>query len=356
MAPGIATAQRLADAEVAYELVVSEKEVDSRLMSVYPDMPCRTAKAYPFSLHPYGLARFLMGGIYGFLQTIKRLGRERPRVVLAFGGFLMVNYVIAARLLRIPVVLHEANRKPGRAVRLLADMADAVFVPQGVSLRGVRPRRIHALRMPLRKECRHIRKDVVRERMNLPVHGKVLLVVGGSQGATVFNDWVGKHWPALAAERISVIVVTGPLQRSDLTPTRVQHSDGSYSELRVIAFADAMHELFSCADLVLSRAGAGSIAELTECLAPSILVPYPYAADDHQTANAREHERRGACVVIEQSHMAHMFEEVYDLIYSDWMLDRMRGNLRRMMDVNAAQVLARYLQVTFFKPVEGQEN
>jgi UDP-N-acetylglucosamine--N-acetylmuramyl-(pentapeptide) pyrophosphoryl-undecaprenol N-acetylglucosamine transferase len=128
-----------------------------------------------------------------------------------------------------------------------------------------------------------------------------------------------------------------------LTADEVQHGDASATELRVIAFSDAMHELFSCADLVVSRAGAGSIAELIECLAPSILIPYPYAADDHQAANARNLEQRGCSVLVDQEHMGDLYQEVHDLIYSDWMLERMRSNMKRIREKHVAADLAKYL-------------
>lgn len=354
LAPGIATAQRLMDAGIAVRLIVSNREVDGRLLQRYPEIHYKRCSGQPFGWRPHKLAAFIAAGARGTVSAFAMLG-HRPAVVLAFGGYLTINFVLVARILGIPVVMHEANRIPGRSVRLLADLAHMTFVPDGVSLAGVRPQRIRPLRMPLRREVVHIRKEQARRLLEFSGVGRVLLVAGGSQGAQALNHWVKRHWLKLAAEKIHVIVVTGTGKEGDLSPDTFRHADGTRIQLRVIGFCDAMHELFSCADLVLSRAGAGTIAELTECLAPSILVPYPHAADNHQLANARHFEQRGGCIVVQQSELDNLYQEINDLIFNDWMLDRMRGNLRRMAGSRAAERLADYLRQEFFTS-HGKES
>ena len=91
-----------------------------------------------------------------------------------------------------------------------------------------------------------------------------------------------------------------------------------------------MGDVISAADLVISRAGAGSIAEIVRCRAPSILVPYPYATGNHQMANARAHEQHGAAVVVAQDDLDTLLDEVQMLIFNDWMLSKFKSNLERM--------------------------
>jgi UDP-N-acetylglucosamine--N-acetylmuramyl-(pentapeptide) pyrophosphoryl-undecaprenol N-acetylglucosamine transferase len=263
--------------------------------------------------------------------------------VVAFGGFLSVSYVVAAWLLRIPVVLHEANRKPGKSIRRLAGMADKIFLPEGVILKGVEPNRLKRVDMPLRREIQHIKKSEIREKLGIPLHAKVLTVVGGSQGALVLNEWVKANRESLVAEGIWVFLVAGP-GKLDLPEKEILKSDlGSAVEVRSFAFHDAMHELFCASDIVVGRAGAGTIAELTTCLTPSILVPYPYAADQHQLANARDLERRGGSIVILQDDVQSLFREVMELIYNDWLLGRMRSNLKRLIHQDSAMVICDYV-------------
>ncbi|HKJ91049.1 MAG TPA: UDP-N-acetylglucosamine--N-acetylmuramyl-(pentapeptide) pyrophosphoryl-undecaprenol N-acetylglucosamine transferase, partial [Oceanipulchritudo sp.] len=250
LAPGVATAQRLRHRGHEVQLVVSEKEVDSRILKAYPEFDYKRTKSAPFRLFPPALLRFLYRSLHGFLTGLAALRRERPLVVLAFGGHTSVSYVIAAWFLRIPVVLHEANRVAGRSIRFLSGMAEYIFLPDGVALRGVEPRRVLRLGMPLRKEVEHIPKDSIRRELGIPLHAKVLVVVGGSQGAQVLNEWVGAHYRSLAADGIWVILVAGP-GKNTLPEVEVLESDqGEPVELRTYSFHDRLHALFSCADIV----------------------------------------------------------------------------------------------------------
>lgn len=343
LAPGIATAQRLLDAAVPARIVISEKEVDSRLVQAYPEVPYKRAMGAPFGLKPGVLFRFLCQGLAGLFQAFRSLRSDRPAAVLAFGGYLSVSYALAAWILKVPVVLHEANRKVGRSIRALAGLADMVFLPEGVSLRGIEPGRIRHLGMPLRREVHHIPKDEIRQRLDVPLHAKVMTVVGGSQGAEVLNKWVERHRCSLAADGIWIFLVAGP-GKNNLPEREVFQSDlGQGVEVRSFAFHSALHELFCASDIVVSRAGAGTIAELVACLIPAVLIPYPYSADQHQLANARDLEQRGGCILLEQSGMNTLYREVLDLIFNDWLLGRMRGNLIRMGHGDPAQSICSFL-------------
>ena len=125
---------------------------------------------------------------------------------------------------------------------------------------------------------------------------------------------------------------------------------GSKVEVRTYAFHNALHELFSASDVVVSRAGAGTIAELIHCLTPSILVPYPHAADQHQLANARDLERRGGCILVEQEDLQGLYREILDLIYNDWLLGRMRSNLRSLIHGDAAMEICQYVVRQYINP------
>jgi UDP-N-acetylglucosamine--N-acetylmuramyl-(pentapeptide) pyrophosphoryl-undecaprenol N-acetylglucosamine transferase len=327
------------DHGISVRVVISEKEVDSRLVQTYPEIPYQRAKGAPFSWRPARLAVFIFKGLYGFVEALRQLRSRPPSVVLAFGGFLSVSFVLAAWILRIPVVLHEANRKVGRSIRFLAGVADLVFLPEGVALPGIEARRVRRVGMPVRKEVRHIKKDEIRQQLNIPLHAKVLTVVGGSQGAEVLNKWVERHRRSLAADGIWIFLVAGPGKQLLPELETLESDMGQTVEVRAFSFHNALHELFSASDVVISRAGAGTIAELVECMTPGILVPYPYAADQHQLANARDLERRGACILLDQTQMNTLYREVLDLIYNDWLLGRMRTNLKRLNHGDPAEII-----------------
>ena len=107
-----------------------------------------------------------------------------------------------------------------------------------------------------------------------------------------------------------------------------------------VPFSSSMGDVISAADLIVSRAGAGSIAEIIRCRAPSILVPYPYAADDHQKANALAHEREGAGISLSQDKLSELSSEVCDLIFNDCLLAKFKSNLERLDRFDSSERIA----------------
>ena len=110
--------------------------------------------------------------------------------------------------------------------------------------------------------------------------------------------------------------------------------------VKFVPFSDQMGDVVSAADLIISRAGAGSIAEIIRCRAPAILVPYPYAADNHQEANARLHERQGDGIVLNEKDLDKLLGEVKSLIFNDWMLSKFKLNLSRLDQFDSAERIA----------------
>jgi UDP-N-acetylglucosamine--N-acetylmuramyl-(pentapeptide) pyrophosphoryl-undecaprenol N-acetylglucosamine transferase len=172
---------------------------------------------------------------------------------------------------------------------------------------------------------------------------KLLVVFGGSQGATVLNEWVRKEFPSLALAGIQVCCVTGMGKGGEET-IELPSKEGTPVRARFLMFCDRVAELLSAADLVVSRAGAGTIAELIRCETPAVLVPFPHAADDHQRANAAFFERQGAGIVIEQASVGGLRAEVLDVIFNDSLLRKFRSNLQRMDRANSLGVMLQDLE------------
>lgn len=340
LAPGIATAQRFMEKGVRIELITSQKEIDSRLLQAYLQIPYKRARGSPFGLHPAILLRFIINSILGFFQSVSLMRRQRPSTVIAFGGYLSFSYVLAAWILNIPVVLHEANRLVGKSIRSLAILADRIYLPDGVRLKSAKPGCVMRMGMPLRREVQHIKKEIIRKRLGVPMHVKMVTVVGGSQGALALNQWVEQHFRQLAGDGIWLNLVSGPGKQTLAEREVLTSASGETVEVRTCSFHTALHELFSASDIVISRAGAGTIAELIHCLAPSILVPYPYAADQHQLANACDLEKRGGCIVKLQDEMEDLYREVLDLIYNDSLLAKMRKNLGHLDPTDVAEAIS----------------
>jgi UDP-N-acetylglucosamine--N-acetylmuramyl-(pentapeptide) pyrophosphoryl-undecaprenol N-acetylglucosamine transferase len=344
LAPGVALAERLTRAGHACLLLVSEKSIDRRFSRKYVELDFESVPGVALRWTPLGLARFGFGFIRGFGRAASILGRFRPDATVVFGGFLSPPFVLMSRLRGIFVAVHEANRHPGRALRLLARFAHRAYVPVGVRLAGLRRSELKACGYPLRREIQHLPKEEARRRWGIRNHGKTLVVLGGSQGAMSLNEWVNENLSGLARAGLNVIAVSGP-QKGVESKVELKTERGSTVQAWFLPFSDDISLLFSVADLVVSRAGAGAIAELTACLAPSILVPYPHAADFHQDANGRFFEQQGGCLVLDQKDVsAKLCREVLSLIFNDGLLNRMRRNLRALARADVAAEMAADLE------------
>lgn len=329
LAPGIATAAALRDLGCQCLLVVSRKQIDQTLLQKYPEFEFSAIPGAAFSVNPLRLAGTLGGHIGNLRESFRLVGRFRPDVILAFGGFLSVGAAVVTLRRATRLAVHEANRVPGRAVRMLSRIADRVYLPEGVRLNRVPTGKIRQFGYPVRSEFGPIAKVAARRRLGIPIEGRWVAVIGGSQGAQSLNDWAVKAFPRLAAAGFHLILVSGP-GKGAASETILEVGEGIRRRFRTMPFCDQMECLLNAADLVVSRAGAGSLAELTRCRTPAILIPYRFAADQHQIANARFHEAQGGGIVVEEGYLGTLLEEVLGLAGNDWMLARMRENLRLM--------------------------
>lgn len=358
LAPGIAVAEILQKAGHHCVLLISHKQVDSALIQKYGHLNFYKTPGRAFA---GGISTWIASAwslVSGLQFSRKLIKEEQPDLVLLFGGFLSVGLGIAARTHGIPVAVHEANCCPGKAVRLIRRLATRMYLPDGVRMKGVAPERIRYLGYPVRQEIKHCLKADAWKRMGIAVPKKLLVIIGGSQGAVALNEWVLDNFEALAEAGISVYCVTG-LGKSSRSMIEHNTESGLRITATFVPFSDAMGDVISAADLVVSRAGAGAIAEIIRCRAPSILIPYPYAADDHQKANGMMHERHGAGMVLAQDQLDTLLNEVKELMYNDWLLAKFKSNLERLDRMDSGALVAEDLMSLAAKYAairsEGQE-
>jgi UDP-N-acetylglucosamine--N-acetylmuramyl-(pentapeptide) pyrophosphoryl-undecaprenol N-acetylglucosamine transferase len=229
------------------------------------------------------------------------------------------------------------------AIRLMGRFARRVYLPYGIRLRGVGVAATLNIGLPVRREIARVPRAQARAALGLDPNQKVLVILGGSQGASVLNDWARSNLPLFAAEGIQVVCVTG-LGKGEPETRDLRTRAGAPVRAVFMPFCDRMGDLLSAADLAVSRAGAGTIAEFIRCETPSILVPYPHAANDHQRPNAGFVERQGGGIVVDQGRIADLHSEVLDVIFNDWLLTKFCSNLRRMDRADAGDVMVRDLE------------
>lgn len=339
LSPGIALAEGLIERGHECCLVISKKTVDTRLLSKYPHLDFIQLPGAPFSPSPLKFFKFLYNQALGLYESIQFLQKKRPDIIIGFGGFITMGIVAAGYLLSCPIVLHEANRKPGKAIRFLSGLAKRVYLPAGVQLKSLPPKTVRHFGYPLRKEIRRMGQVDARQKMGIPLEGKWLVVVGGSQGASVLTDWVIENGEKLGSKGINIFCLSG-LQKGRQGTIEHKHKDGNVTRIMFAPFSDNMTALFCSADLIVSRAGAGSIAEMIRCCAPAILIPYPWAADNHQEANAVFLEQQGGGLVLSQMQIDKLLSEVVEVINNDWLLEKFRSNLSRLEPYNSLNLIA----------------
>ncbi len=241
-------------------------------------------------------ARRLLGGAnlaLGTLQARRLLARLRPQAVVGFGGYASVPTMLAASFAGIPTAIHEQNALLGRANRILAARVDriATSYQESEGLPAAAETKVRWTGMPVRAAVVSARATPY-PRIDAGVPTR-LLILGGSQGATVFADVVPRA-VGLMPERLR-----GRLRLAQqCRPEDVDRTHAAYAEIGVVAelsaFFDDAVERLAGAHLLVARAGASSVAEATAIGRPAILVPYPHAVDDHQSANAHALDEVGA--------------------------------------------------------------
>jgi UDP-N-acetylglucosamine--N-acetylmuramyl-(pentapeptide) pyrophosphoryl-undecaprenol N-acetylglucosamine transferase len=232
-------------------------------------------------------------------RTAKHLLRElRPSVVVNVGGYGSFPATWAARRLGVPYVVVSYDRRPGLVSRLLAPRAAVC----AVAFPGSRLPRAELVGSPVRQELIHLdraaARAAAREALGLPPDRFVVAVMCGSQGAAAVNTVVAQLVELAAGRRdLAVHHVVGERFLAQAAPAR----DGEAGILyRVIGYEDRMAQLYAAADLFVTRAGAGTIAELSTVGVPAIVVPWPGAAENHQVDNAKVLSEQGAAVLVEQ--------------------------------------------------------
>ena len=229
--------------------------------------------------------------LYSFWQSARYIRRLRPDVVLGLGGYVAFPGGMMASLLGRPLALHEQNAVAGLANRVLAGVSDKVMVAFPQALRGA-----EWTGNPVRAEISAIAPP--QERFRGRAGPLRLLVVGGSLGAQALNDAVPRAL-ALLPQRPQVVHQSGEKHLEVLR--------GNYSAAGVqgelVPFIDDMARRYAEADLVICRAGAVTVAELSAGGMASVLVPFPHAVDDHQTANARFLADQGAAILLPQTQL-----------------------------------------------------
>ena len=262
------------------------------------DFSLHNIDAAPLRMNPKGAIHFSYRFSKGFFQSVRLLRQYSPHLVIGFGSFYTLPQLIAAKLYKVPIFLHEANAIPGKVNRLLSPYATvtALHIPSAKQfLKGACIEAGMPLRSGYRKNA--VDKEASLRHFGLSSQKPILLVLGGSQGAETINDLVvGAFKRSALKDHYQLIHCVGNQKSADRIGC-------TYDKLGVKAyvtpFESRMDYALRAADVSISRAGASTIAELVEFEVPGLVIPFPKSMEDHQTANGlyyQEVVRGGACM------------------------------------------------------------
>ncbi|HBA88873.1 MAG TPA: undecaprenyldiphospho-muramoylpentapeptide beta-N-acetylglucosaminyltransferase [Geobacter sp.] len=335
--PGIAVAEeflaRGPENEVLF--VGTERGIEARLL---PKLGYRLELISASGMKGLGTAKKIMSAgrlLYGYAQSRKILKEFRPDIVLGVGGYASAPIVLAARGMGIRRFIHEQNAAPGLTNKLLGRFVDGVFISMEESASFFPKKKTQMTGNPIRKEILW----GFHERVRSIGDAFSVLVFGGSAGAKRINTALLEALPHLESvkQRLRITHQTG---EKDVARVR----DGYRAlgvQAQVVSFIEDMSTAYGAADLVICRAGATTIAEVTACGKGCIFIPYPYAADDHQRKNAESLVKRGAGVMLLEEDLTgkELAARVQNLMEHPEQLAEMEKKARDLAQLDAAQAI-----------------
>jgi UDP-N-acetylglucosamine--N-acetylmuramyl-(pentapeptide) pyrophosphoryl-undecaprenol N-acetylglucosamine transferase len=297
--PGLAVGEVLVNRGHEVMLLISEKAIDATGTEGRKEFRIEKVSGEGLqSKSPFAILRFLWKLRKGISQCKRLYGEWSPAAVLGMGGFTCFAPIYAGRKRGVPTFVHESNVIPGRANKLNARFVTEVLLGFAECKAHFPKARCEVTGTPVRAALsKPVDKREARRSFGLAEDKTTLLVMGGSQGASGLNRRMIDALPKLKGRAIQTIHLAG---KSDVERVRSAYQAAEIPAY-VAPFHHEMQNAYGASDLVVARSGAASLTELSYFGLPSVLIPYPFAADDHQTANAAVFDRARAGILIKES-------------------------------------------------------
>ncbi len=294
--PGVAVAQELKSRGHDVKLLISQKKVDARASEKYKNFDFETVSAVAKPKTSSFKMILFLWKMWKSVGQCKKMHRAfATEVVIGMGGFTSLAPVLAGHKMGAKSYVHDSNALPGKANRLTSRWCDGVLLGFETTRKFFPKNEVEVTGTPVREEIEKLpNRNAAAARFGLKHDLKTVLVMGGSQGAKKLNDLaVGA---AKAMLEVQFLHITGS---SDYE--RVLELVSTSKNHKILAFCDDMPAAYSVSDMVIMRSGASSLCEISYVGLASILVPYPHAADDHQTRNAEVFEKVDAALLRQET-------------------------------------------------------
>ncbi|MCZ7603593.1 MAG: undecaprenyldiphospho-muramoylpentapeptide beta-N-acetylglucosaminyltransferase [Melioribacteraceae bacterium] len=270
-----------------------------------------------------------------YFQSLITLTKFKPRVAIGTGAYVAGPVISAASTLGTKIILLEQNSYPGVTNRLLEKKADQIHISYEDSKKYFRQsEKLVVTGNPIRPKLKLIDRTEAVKNLNLDSTKKILLVIGGSGGAGSINKAIANNIQSFVGNDIQILWQTGKYYYEN-------YLNYNSDSVKVMPYIDDMKSAYSCADLIIARAGATTIAELSYLGLPVILVPSPNVAANHQFKNAESLVKENAAELIDDGKInSDLFEKVNSIINDSTKLDLMKKNILKFSKPDAAKVVA----------------
>jgi len=334
--PGLAVAEELKKCGCKIGLLISTKDIDQQAVKSACDMEIFTLPAVGLQNRNY--FSFAKSFWNSFCTARKIFESNPPQAVLAMGGFTSAPPILAAGKFGAKAFLHESNTIPGRANRFLARFVDEAFVGFPEAAARLRTKKVSITGTPVRPQFRQRDAAECRIALGIDPNLPTILVVGGSQGASGLNEMILSALPLLAGKNWQWLHLTGA---NDFEKVKNFYAAKNVKAV-VKPFLAEMDLALGAATVAVSRAGASSLAEIAVMQLPSLLVPFPAAADNHQFFNTIAFEKNGAAKLLQQKSATpeKVAAILSELVENETMRSQMQAALAQWHAPRAAEQIA----------------
>ena len=305
-----------------------------------------TGEGFMFLPIPVGkiLRRFTLKNItnmYNFAKGIFAAGsavrKEKPAVIIGFGGYVCAPVVIAGWFSRVPVVLHEQNAIPGLTNKVLMRFARKVFASFPGTEKVFKGKGLYTGN-PVREEIGSLTKEAARKALNIGEGRSVISIIGGSQGARTMNAIVFEALKKLDRGNVEVLWMTG---EKDHPVYAEKLNEFSGTKPRLSMFFGNMQEVYAATDLLIARAGATTVSEVIKCSVPAIFIPFPAAANNHQVFNAKSVAEKGAALMFEEKNLTpeKLAAELSRLLTDKVTVEKIKDNIKKIKTEDSAKIM-----------------
>ena len=248
-----------------------------------------------------------------------------PDVVIGAGGYITAPVLYAAHKCQIPVLIHEQNSIPGVSNKFISNFADRICVSLPNSMNLFSKDKVVYTGNPRSEEIMKVEK-ISKKDLGFEEHKKLVIVVMGSLGSTTMTKKIKELIPAFSNKDYQVLIITGKKYYDEYKEIKTSKN------VKMVPFMDNLINLMKDADLIVSRAGASTIAEITAIGLPAILVPSPYVTANHQYKNAKELEEKGACIIVTEEDFSKetIIKEIDSLFDSEEKMKKMSNSSKKL--------------------------